>query len=138
MPASRISPALRWSVTLSALLVIGLLLWVFWMVAVTAGKEAARSKQSFQARTTVSASDLRRCLEDSRVDGLAIRHKGSTWQTQLGPPAVSRAENNARHTQIEVIDVGLERLLRFYTRDGLPMRKSERALITACLAGRSG
>lgn len=133
--APRVSLALRAGAAVAILLVIGLLAWVFWMSATMAGKEAGRSKLSFEARTRVSAVDLRGCLEEGRVDGLGIRRKGNTWQTRVDAPEVSTAENLARHIRIEVIEAGDERILRFYTRDGAALYRSDRRFIDACLAG---
>ncbi|TGX42352.1 hypothetical protein E5A74_10910 [Sphingomonas naasensis] len=120
--------------TVSFLLVVGLLAWVFWMSAALAGKEAARSRLSFEARSSMFAEDLRDCLEQGRVEGLGIRRKDGAWQTNADAPAVSFAENPARHMRIEVIEAGDERVLRFYTRDGAALYRSDRRFIDACLA----
>ena len=138
-PPPRASRAHRAGAAIAILLVVGLLAWVFWMSAAMVGREAARSKLSFEAHSGVSAADLRDCLEKGRIGGLGIRRKGNTWETRIDAPAVSTAENPARHMRIEVVEAGEERILRFYTRDGVPLYGSERAFIAACLAssGRS-
>jgi hypothetical protein len=68
---------------------------------------------------------------------LAIDRRGSTWQARVDAPNVASAGNNARHTRIEVIEAGGVPILRFYTRDGRPIRRAERTLIEACLEGQA-
>jgi cbb3-type cytochrome oxidase subunit 3 len=136
--ARSMSPGMRWGLAVFAMLVVGLLAWVFSMVERTVDRESARSKLIFEAHSAVSATDLRDCLESRRIDGLGIYRKGGAWNTPDEAPNISRAESRVRHTRVEIVEVGEERILRFYTRDGSPMQHSERALIDTCLAGRPG
>ncbi|MFN4095923.1 MAG: hypothetical protein ACK4GG_04070 [Sphingomonas sp.] len=126
-------PPPAWAIVSWAVVIFSLIGGGLWLMVSGAQVDLARSVQVLDARAPAMADVLSRCFAAPGAHGLALQGR-STWQVVEGPYPMWEARNDARKLRIQIEERGLERLVRVYTRDGRPLRASERQIIDACIA----
>ena len=124
----------RWAIIAWAALLLGLIGAYWWA---SDRLLAAQSRQVVlvdERETSVPADDLRACLKPRRRD--ARSDGGEPGLGEWGPlkaaPDTMRSYNAARHIQVDIVERGDRRIVRFYTREGRPLRSKERAVLDRC------
>ncbi len=126
-------PPPKWAIVSWAVVIFSLIGGGLWLRVTGAQSDLGRSVIALDARAPAMALVLRRCFAAQRTHGLAL-HGQSTWRTVEGQNPIWEARNDARKLRIQIEERGNERLVRVYTRDGRPLRASERRIIDACIA----
>ncbi|MCA1199389.1 hypothetical protein K9B35_15575 [Sphingomonas sp. R647] len=126
-------PPPKWAVLSWAAVLLMLIGGGVWLKLSGAQTDIERSVLVIDARVQATAPALRRCFDKPNAHGLVLQG-GPTWLSVEGQHPIWEARNDARKLRIQIEERGLERLVRVYTRDGRPLRASERRIIDACIA----
>ena len=94
-------------------------------------EEAARYMLVEEFRTSVASEPLRACLDEIGANALALQER---WGSPKGLPQTQRKRNPERSIQIDVVDRGNYRLVRFSAQNARPLYPSEQAVLDRCIA----
>lgn len=133
MSRNTITPPPRWALVSWAILILGLIGGLFWVSRVAEERETQRSTLVAEARSQATSKALRACFAQQSTHGLALGGR-PTWHMIVGEHEIWEGNNNARNLRVQIEERGLERVARVYTRDGRPLRASEREILDACVA----
>jgi hypothetical protein len=127
----------RWAILGFGVVILGAIALSWWVSDRVSAEQARQATLVDERETGVSADDLRACLKPRRHD---TRSGGgepglmSEWAPLKAAPDTVRSQNPARHIQVDIVERGDHRLVRFYTRERRPLRDSERAVLDRCTA----
>lgn len=93
-------------------------------------QDAALSRTIIRQEVVFSVSDLRQCLDASRVHGLALNGR---WIGGADTPDGTQGYNRASGLRITIRDEGTRRLVEVVTLRGRDLRDYEQAQVSACL-----
>lgn len=127
-------PPPRWAVVSWAVLIFGLIGGLLFVTRHSEQREIGRSTLIAEVRSQAMSKVLRDCLAQQGARSLALGGKPGIWRVVDGEYEIWESGNGARNLRVQIEERGLERIVRFYTRDGRPLRAPERKVLDACVA----